>query len=197
MPTQTARSGYQQGVRRDEHYRCVNPECCCEIKISRDPFVGSPVRQNLRCCCGSAWKRWRKHLAIGAQTRTRRQASRASTKRAMMLLYTIAEDKTPRPEQPGPAPPEPEQPRPQPPQPEIPPGGPEEPYLPSPDPEPLPTPVPGPTDPAVPRPILHHQVGWLRRVMPLPGHKLRGGLLDSEFRRSNALRRVVLTYRWR
>ena len=71
-----------------------------------------------------------------------------------MLLHTMAEDKPPRSEQPGPAPPEPEQPRPQPPQPEFPPGGPEEPHLPSPEPEPLPTPVPGPTDPAVPRPIL-------------------------------------------
>jgi hypothetical protein len=57
VPTQTAKSAYQHGIRRNERYRCVNPECLCEVKISREPFVGSPARQNLRCCCGSAMEK--------------------------------------------------------------------------------------------------------------------------------------------
>jgi len=30
--TQTAKSAYQHGIRRDQRYQCVNPECRCEIK---------------------------------------------------------------------------------------------------------------------------------------------------------------------
>ena len=57
MPSQTEKIRYQRGVRRDERYRCVNTGCCCEIKIAREPFVGSPMRQNLRCCCGGAMEK--------------------------------------------------------------------------------------------------------------------------------------------
>jgi hypothetical protein len=57
VPTQTEKLAHQRSMRRDERYRCVNPGCCCEIKIAKEPFVGSPVRQDLRCCCGSAMEK--------------------------------------------------------------------------------------------------------------------------------------------
>lgn len=57
MPAPAAKSGLQHSVRRDDRYRCINPGCLCEIKISRAPFVGTPITQNVRCCCGCAMER--------------------------------------------------------------------------------------------------------------------------------------------
>jgi hypothetical protein len=57
VPTEAVKSGYLRNVRRDDRFRCVNPECLCEIKISREPFVGVQMTHNLRCCCGSAMER--------------------------------------------------------------------------------------------------------------------------------------------
>lgn len=51
------KSRHVHGVRRDNRFRCLNPECFCEVKISREPFVGAPTTQNPRCCCGSAMPR--------------------------------------------------------------------------------------------------------------------------------------------
>jgi len=44
-------------MKREEHYRCVNSGCRCEIKIAREPFVGARAVQNLRCCCGSTMEK--------------------------------------------------------------------------------------------------------------------------------------------
>ena len=57
MAAQVAKSGPHCTPRREQHYRCTNSGCRCEIKIAREPFVGVPIVQNLRCCCGSAMER--------------------------------------------------------------------------------------------------------------------------------------------
>jgi len=48
-----AKAGQQVGASRGDRYRCVNPQCLCEIKVAREPFVGASKNPHLRCCCGS------------------------------------------------------------------------------------------------------------------------------------------------
>lgn len=59
MTTQALRTGRQYSVRREERYRCLNPECLCEIKISREPFIGVQITHNPRCCCGNEMEKVR------------------------------------------------------------------------------------------------------------------------------------------
>ena len=146
--TEAAKSSYAHNVRRDDRFRCLNPDCLCEIKISREPFIGAHA-----ICVAvveSRWKVFHNPLSMNREIRN----SCEIPENIMLPLRKAGRHYAACPEQSHPAPPEPEQPTPQPPQPEIPPSGPGEPHLPSPGPEPLPTPVPGPTDPALPRPVL-------------------------------------------
>jgi hypothetical protein len=55
--TEAAKPIHLHNVRRDDRFRRRNPECLCEIKISREPSVGVQMTDNLRCCCGSAMER--------------------------------------------------------------------------------------------------------------------------------------------
>jgi|HubBroStandDraft_6_1064221.scaffolds.fasta_scaffold224341_2 hypothetical protein len=57
VTTAAAKSSHLHNVRRDDRFRCLNPDCLCEIKISREPFIGVQMTRNLRCCCGSAMER--------------------------------------------------------------------------------------------------------------------------------------------
>ena len=57
MVTTEAAKSSRLHVRRDDRFRCLNPECLCEIKISREPFLGIQMTQNMRCCCGSVMER--------------------------------------------------------------------------------------------------------------------------------------------
>ena len=55
--TAAAKSRHPHIVRRDDRFRCLNPDCLCEIKISREPFIGVQMTRTLRCCCGSTMER--------------------------------------------------------------------------------------------------------------------------------------------
>lgn len=57
VTTEAAKSRQSHCIRRDDRFRCLNPDCFCEVKISREPFVGVHLTNNMRCCCGSAMER--------------------------------------------------------------------------------------------------------------------------------------------
>lgn len=38
-------------LQKGEKYRCTDPDCACEIEVTRGP-KGAGGNQNPRCCCG-------------------------------------------------------------------------------------------------------------------------------------------------
>lgn len=137
VTTEAVKSSYAHNVRRDDRFRCLNPDCLYEIKISRAVHRRSNDPQSV-AVVEARWKVFHNPLSMNREIRN----SCEIPENMMLSLRKAGQHDVARPEQPTP----------QPPQPEIPPGGPGEPHLPSPGPEPLP--VPGPTDPALPRPVL-------------------------------------------
>lgn len=44
-------------LQQGEVYRCTNPECGCEITVTRGAAPGRGGNLNLRCCCGLEMRR--------------------------------------------------------------------------------------------------------------------------------------------
>jgi hypothetical protein len=43
--------------KKGEVYQCTNPNCGCEIQVTKEPKAGGGGNQNPRCCCGMEMKR--------------------------------------------------------------------------------------------------------------------------------------------
>ena len=39
-------------LKEGENYRCTNPDCGCEIEVTRGAKPGGGGNQDPRCCCG-------------------------------------------------------------------------------------------------------------------------------------------------
>ncbi len=44
-------------LKKGERYRCPDPDCGCEIEVTKGPEPGKGGDLNPRCCCGKEMQR--------------------------------------------------------------------------------------------------------------------------------------------